>query len=150
MKTAQDIVRSLQVQPQFQKLQHYGCIHKILSMFLPSTQRFVDFCYIKNTTLFVVLNHNAGKQEFDNSIKMIKDVLNHVTPDECEGINIQDIKAFVTYKPRKNKQQVITKKTTSFYEERSRGDFFIKEFQNEEIKKLFVSIQEIIKSKKNA
>ncbi|NPA65531.1 MAG: hypothetical protein GXO11_01480 [Epsilonproteobacteria bacterium] len=150
MKTAQDIVRSLQVQPQFQKLQHVRCIHKILSMFLPSTQRFVDFCYIKNTTLFVVLNHNAGKQEFDNSIKMIKDVLNHITPDECKGIQINDIKAFVTHKPRKRKNRSLQSTTAPVYKERAKGDFQIREFQNPTLKELFLSIQEIIKSQKDA
>ncbi len=149
MKTAKDIVRSLQVQPQFQKLQHYSCIRKILSMFLQSTQRFVDFCYIKNATLFIVLTHNAGKQEFDNNIKMIKDVLNHMIPEECKEVEIRDIKAFVTHKQRKRKGE-IEHVRVPFYKERADGNFFLKEFQNQEIKELFMSIREIIKSQKDA
>ena len=149
MKTAQDIVRSLQVQPQFRKLQHQSCIHKILSMFLPSTQRFVEFCYIKNSTLFIVLSHNAGKQELDNNIKMIKDVLNQITPSECQELKLSDIKAFVTHKPRKKKKEQIAD-TVPWYQERSQGLFDTNYVENESLRSLFDSIRKIIQKRKNA
>ena len=147
MKKASDIVKSIQLQPQFKKLQNFTCISKILSMFMPTLHRFIEFSYMKNSTLFIVLNHSAGKQEFDNNIKMIKEVLNMITPEECLGVNINDIKTFVTHKPRKKAQQTIIKKTNSFYAERAKGEFKIDMFKDEKLLNIAKEIREIIKSK---
>jgi hypothetical protein len=150
MKTAQEIVRSIQVQPQFKKLQHYQCIEKILAVFLPSLHRFFEFGYIKNKTLFFVLNHNAGKQEFDNNIKMIKDVLNHAKPQECFGVEFNDMKAFVTYKARKKTITSDAKTTTApVYEERSLGEFSYEQFSDTRLVNIAQEIQNIIKKNRN-
>jgi len=143
MKKAYDILSSLQNQPQFQKLHSVRCIERILSVFLPSVQRFVEFGYIKNSTLFVVLNHNAGKQEFDNNIKMIKDLLKSVKIKECDGVHFSQIKAFVTNRPRCKRES--RKETVPFYEERSNGEFDINLIQNKELRNIAKEIQEIIK-----
>jgi len=144
MKKAHDILSSLQNQPQFKKLHNVRCIERILSVFLPSVQRFVEFGYIKNGTLFVVLNHNAGKQEFDNNIKMIKDLLKSVRIEECEGVEFSQIKAFVTNRPRRKKAP--RRATVPFYEERSHGEFDIELIQDEELKSIAKEIREIIKN----
>ena len=144
MKKAHDILSSLQNQPQFKKLHNVRCIERILSVFLPSVQRFVEFGYIKNGTLFVVLNHNAGKQEFDNNIKMIKDLLKSVKIEECEGVEFTQIKAFVTNRPRRKKES--RRVTVPFYEERSHGEFDIELIKDEELRNIAKEIREIIKN----
>ena len=144
MKKAHDILSSLQNQPQFKKLHNVRCIERILSVFLPTVQRFIEFGYIKNGTLFVVLNHNAGKQEFDNNIKMIKDLLKSVKIEECEGVHFSQIKAFVTNRPRRQKEP--RKETVPFYEERSHGEFDIDLITDEELRNIAKEIREIIKN----
>ena len=95
MKNATQIITSLQYKPQFSKLNKFKCIDKIQSMFMPSFTRFVKFAYIQNNTLFFVLNHNAGKQEFNNNVQTIKSALNFHMPKECCEILVTDIKTDV-------------------------------------------------------
>ncbi|MEA3371886.1 MAG: hypothetical protein U9Q40_11155, partial [Campylobacterota bacterium] len=83
----------------------------------------IKFSYIKNDTLFFVLNHPAGKQEFDNNIQNIKSALKFHSPEECSETLIRDIKAFVTHSPKK--AQVFTKPTELKYKERATGDIKI-------------------------
>jgi len=142
MKNATQIITSLQNKPQFSKLSKYKCIGRIQSMFLPSFTRFVKFTYFQNHTLFFVLNHNAGKQEFDKAVQNIKSALNFYTPDECEGIKIEDIKAFVTHSPRKETQNKQIEKR--YYKERASGDLKIT-IKDEKLNQLVRSIQNIIK-----
>lgn len=143
MKNASQILKTIQNKPQFSKLSKYKCISKIQSLFMPSFQKFVKFAYIKNNILFFVLTHNAGKQEFDNNIQNIKSALNFYTPDECEGNNIQDIKAFVTHTTpiKQNK----TPKLKQTYQERANGEFQI-DIQDPRLNALVHSIQNIIKT----
>ena len=144
MKNVSDILNSLQNKPQFSKLSHYRCIDRIQSLFSPPLQKMVKFAYIKNTTLFFVLNHPGAKQEFDNNIQSIKSALKFCNPEECQGENIQDIKAFVTHTPTKIFQ--IEEKEPQIYPERSSGEFKIN-IHNQELKSLVESIQNIIKEK---
>jgi hypothetical protein len=145
MKKAGDIIKSIQSQPQFKKLQNFKCIDKILHMFLPRLHRFIEFCYIKNETLFIVLNHHGGKIEFDNSIKTIKDILNYNPIEECLSLNLKEIKTFVTNKPRKRVLKKEEKITNSIYPERAKGEFDIDVFKDEKLKKIALEIKEIIK-----
>ena len=92
MKNATQIITSLQNKPQFSKLNRFKCIEKIQSMFMPSFTRFVKFTYFQNNTLFFVLNHSAGKQEFDKTVQNIKSALNFYTPDECSQMKVENIK----------------------------------------------------------
>ncbi|MDB2562050.1 hypothetical protein N9X61_00450 [Sulfurimonas sp.] len=144
MKNATQIITTLQNKPQFSKLKKFKCIDKIKSMFMPSFTKFVKFAYFQNNTLFFVLNHNAGKQEFNNQVQNIKSVLNFHTPDECENTDIQDIKAFVTHSPTKKieKQKV----ARQYYKERASGEVEVN-IHNEKLNTLVKSIQEIIKAK---
>ena len=112
---------------------------------MPTVRRFVEFGYIKNETLFVVLNHGAGKQEFDNSIKMIKDVLKSVTIPECNEVRFHDIKAFVTHKPRRRNKDIWVTDTVPMYEERSKGEFDTTLIEDPELRAVAEEIKEIIK-----
>jgi hypothetical protein len=91
-----------------------------------------------------VLNHNAGKQEFDNNIQNIKSALNFHTPKECEDTIIEDIKAFVTHSPVK-KQEIKTR-VIEQYKERATGSLEIT-IRDEKLNTLVRSIQKIIKEK---
>jgi len=106
----------------------------------------IKFAYIKNDTLFFVLNHPGAKQEFDNNIQSIKSALKFVRPKECEDFSINDIKAFVshTLTPREE----ISKPTTQLqtYPERATGAFKIKT-KDEKLRTLLESIRELIKEK---
>jgi len=144
MKNVSDILNSLQNKPQFSKLSHYKCISRIQSLFSPPLQRMVKFAYIKNNTLFFVLNHPGAKQEFDNNIQSIKSALKFYNPDECQADNIQDIKAFVTHTP--TKVFTLEEIKVQRYPERSSGKFEIN-IHNQELKSLVESIQNIIKEK---
>ena len=145
MKNASQIINSIQSKPQFSKLSKYKCIHRIQSIFNPALQRMIKFSYIKNDTLFFVLNHPAGKQEFDNNIQSIKSALKFVNPDECSDTVINDIKAFVTHSPVKPPVEE-TKKKELLYKERASGDITIN-IKDERLNSLARSIQNIIKSK---
>ncbi|MEA2099106.1 MAG: hypothetical protein U9P72_03155 [Campylobacterota bacterium] len=147
MKNASQIINSIQSKPQFSKLNRYKCIKKVQSAFIPALQKMVKFAYFKNNTLFFVLNHPAGKQEFDNNIQNIKSALNFLKPVECEGILIDDIKAFVTHSPKKEK--VKFKITKQIYTERASGEIEVK-IKDTNLNRLVKSIQEIIKAKKNS
>ena len=137
MKNASQIINSIQNKPQFSKLSKYSCIKKISSLFTPALQKMIKFGYFKSNTLFFVLNHPLAKQEFDNNIQNIKSALNFVKPSECEGIVIQDIKAFVSHTPIK-KQNVVIKKYLC--EERASGDIEIN-IKDEKLNQLVKSIQ---------
>ncbi len=148
MKNSSDILNSLQNKPQFSKLSHYKCIHKIQSVFSPPLQKMIKFAYIKNNTLFFVLNHPGAKQEFDNNIQSIKSALKFHTPAECSDETITDIKAFVTHTPSlhvSTPADTEPKKVLS-YKERSSGNFEIP-VHDEKLKELIRSIQNIIKEK---
>ncbi len=144
MKNASQIISSIQKKPQFSKLSKYKCIKKIESIFTPALAKMIKFAYFKNDVLFFVLNHPAGKQEFDNNIQSIKSALKYVTPEECKDIKITDIKAFVTHTPQVNTQEVSHKLQS--YPERSSGNFK-NEVHEEKLKTLIQAIQNIIKAR---
>ncbi len=151
MKNSSDILNSLQNKPQFSKLSHYKCIHKIQSIFSPPLQKMIKFAYIKNNTLFFVLNHPGAKQEFDNNIQSIKSALKFHTPQECSEEKITDIKAFVTHTPSLHVsiQPIEAAKKMLVYKERATGDFEIP-VHDAKLKALILSIQNIIKEKNDA
>lgn len=147
MKNASQIINSIQNKPQFSKLSKYKCIKRIESIFIPALQKMIKFSYIKNDTLFFVLSHPAGKQEFDNNIQNIKSALNFHMPQECENTLINDIKAFVTHTPIKKQIEIVKKEL--HYKERATGEFKI-DIQDEKLNSLVKSIQNIIKDKNDS
>ncbi|MCD4667734.1 MAG: hypothetical protein K8R44_03960 [Sulfurimonas sp.] len=144
MKNATQIITSLQNKPQFSKLSKFKCIQRIQSMFMPTFTRFVKFAYIQNNTLFFVLNHNAGKQEFNNNVQNIKSALNFHMPSECSETLVEDIKAFVTHSPQKKK--IEKKVVKQSYIERASGKVEVN-IHDEKLNTLVKSIQNIIKAK---
>ena len=147
MKNARDIINSLQNRPQFSKLSRFGCIDVIRHSFSAPLQKMIKFAYIKNNTLFFVLNHPGAKQEFDNNIQSIKSALKFVKPKECQEADIKDIKAFVTHTPMKNEDtQKLNSTTAQHYKERASGNFTITT-KDEKLASIFKSIQNIIKDK---
>ncbi|MCX6052815.1 MAG: hypothetical protein NTZ60_09950 [Campylobacterales bacterium] len=145
MKNASQIINSIQNKPQFSKLSKYKCIKRIESVFIPALQKMIKFAYIKNDTLFFVLSHPAGKQEFDNNIQSIKSALKFHMPEECKETLINDIKAFVTHTPIKQASQVQKKEMK--YPERATGNFSVN-IDDEKLNTLVKSIQDIIKAMK--
>ncbi len=142
MKNASQIIHIIQNKPQFSKLSRVKCIKKIQSLLVRPVQKMINFTYFKGNTLFFVFNHPAGKQEFDNNIQNIKSALNFHTPSECDGIIIDDIKAFVTHTPKK--QQITIAQVKDVYPERASGEFKI-DIQDEKLNLLVKSIRDIIK-----
>ncbi|MFA6193151.1 MAG: hypothetical protein WC665_12470 [Sulfurimonas sp.] len=145
MKNASQIINSIQNKPQFSKLSKYKCIKRIESVFIPALQRMIKFAYIKNDTLFFVLSHPAGKQEFDNNIQSIKSALKFHMPEECKDTLINDIKAFVTHTPIKKTVEAPIK--VMRYQERATGEFSV-DITDEKLRTLVLSIQNIIKAMK--
>ena len=146
MKSSSDILNSLQNKPQFSKLSHYKCIEKIQSAFSVPLQKMIKFAYIKNKTLFFVLNHPGAKQEFDNNIQSIKSALKFHIPQECRDETLTDIKAFVTHTPSLHVNTSQKPKKNLTYKERATGNFDIP-VHDENLRALIRSIQDIIKEK---
>lgn len=144
MKSASQIITSIQNKPQFSKLSKYSCIKRVESIFTPALQKMIKFSYIKNNTLFFVLNHPGAKQEFDNNIQSIKSALKFYTPPECENTAFNDIKAFVTHTPQI--KEVLAPQKRQIYLERAKGDFTIT-ISNPKLNALVKSIQNIIKER---
>ena len=149
MKNAYDIILSIQNRPQFSKFSRFKCINTIRSSFSRPLQKMIKFAYIKNETLFFVLNHPGAKQEFDNNIQSIKSALKFVQPKECEDFRIKDIKAFVSHTLIPKQEQTIAPKLPQSYPERAKGRFSITT-QDENLRKLLESIRNIIKEKNDA
>ena len=147
MKNASQIINIIQHKPQFSKLNKVKCIKKIQSLLVSPVQKMINFAYFKADTLYFVFNHPAGKQEFDNNIENIKNALKFAPPSECDGINIQDIRAFVTHTPKKaeSKEHIEAQPT---YQERATGDFEVS-IEDEKLSQLVKSIRDIIKDKVN-
>ncbi len=145
MKNASQIIGIIHTYPQFSKLNKVKCIKKIQSLLVSPVQKMIKFAYFKDSTLYFVFNHPAGKQEFDNNIQNIKNALNFAPPNECKDINIQEIRAFVTHTPKKKTQEVL-KPQQQNYTERSKGEFSI-DIKDERLSSLVKSIRDIIKEK---
>ncbi|MBA1432310.1 MAG: hypothetical protein FAF04_01645 [Epsilonproteobacteria bacterium] len=146
MKNAYDIIHSIQNRPQFSKLSRYKCIDTIRSSFSRPLQKMIKFAYIKNDTLFFVLNHPGAKQEFDNNIQSIKSALKFVQPKECQEFSITDIKAFVSHTLNRQTEQTIAPKLPQTYPERATGSFEITT-KDENLRNLLESIRSLIKEK---
>jgi hypothetical protein len=144
MKKASDIIHTIQNKPQFSKLSSFGCIERVKAALSEPLQKMVKFAYIKNKTLFFVLNHPGAKQEFDNNIDSIKSALKFVKPKECQETPIEDIKAFVTHTPLKKVE--FTPNKVYHYKERAKGEFDISVVHDKKLQEVLKTIQNIIKA----
>lgn len=121
MKNSTQILSHLRHRPQFSRLSHYACIQSVQRLFSPHLQKMIRFGYIRNNTLFFVLDHPGAKQEFDTIIDSIKTPLKSYPPPACSGSSFNDIRAFVTH--RRPLQPVQSVSSRLEYTERSSGTF---------------------------
>ncbi len=90
-------------------------------LFPPHLQRLVRYGYLHNNILYYVLSHPGAKQEFDIIIGSIKTPLKLHPPEECSGMQWNDIRAFVSHKrPLRAHKRV---PTVYNYPERSHANF---------------------------
>jgi hypothetical protein len=144
MKTAQEIISHLINKPQNSKIIQKGCIDKLISLLPPHLANAVMFTYIKNRTLFFVLNHPGLKMEFNYKHNLIKSLLNKIKDIDlkCQIIEVDEIKSFVS---NKIKPPVINQKPLLTYKERSSGKFD-NLASSDELKELFEKIKETIQN----
>ncbi len=146
MKKSSHIISHLTNQPLYSKLKTIKCYEKIKSLLPIRLQKAVLFIYVKNSTLFFALNHPGYKMEFNYNVNFIKRALKELKKKEiaCKDFDFREIKVFVSNKidtlSTTDKQE---EKLT--YQERATGEFEIKT-DNENLKKIFENIQEVIKS----
>lgn len=145
MKTSQDIISHLVRKPQNRQIVQKGCIDKLISCLPPQMARAVLFTYIKNRTLFFVLNHPGLKMEFNYKHNLIKSLLKKIKDIDliCKEVEVDEIKSFVSNKiaPPVKPQKIIT------FHERSHGNF-ANDAKDETLHALFESIRQEIKKRK--
>ena len=144
MKTAQEIISHLINKPQNSKIIQKGCIDKLISLLPPHLANAVMFTYIKNRTLFFVLNHPGLKMEFNYKHNLIKSLLNKIKDIDlkCQIIEVDEIKSFVS---NKIKPPLAEPKPTLTYKERSSGKFN-NQATSDELKELFEKIKNTIQN----
>ncbi len=145
MKSSQNIISHLTGKPRFQKISQKKCFAKLISLLPPQLGRAVMFTYVKNKTLFFVLNHPGLKMEFHYKINLIKSLLNKIKDIDknCRDIEVTNIKAFVSNKI--DTQQMPPPPSTFTYKERAKGRFY-NFATNEQLKELFNQIKTQIKA----
>ncbi len=147
MKNSQQILSSLQNRSQFKKLSNVFCIKKIQTLFPQPLQQMIVYGYIQNKTLYFVLSHPWAKQEFHHIIQSIKTPLKQFTPKECENIEITDIKAYVSHKPRQEIDLYTGASSDEEFAQRAQAQF-INDTTDEQLHAIFEDIRDIL-SKKN-
>jgi len=145
MKKAFEIIGSLQNQPQFGKLNSHKCIKRVLSLFPIHLQDMVLFGYTNKNKLVFVLSHPGAKQEFYTIIESIKAPLKRYPPDVCEGIEFDEIKAYVDF--NFHKEELFTYKEPPLYTERSHAEFN-NTIKNEKNHAILEKIRDILKNDK--
>jgi hypothetical protein len=148
MKQAIDIISHICSQPSLKKLKIASAHRRLLELFPPRVAQHVSFMYNRNDTLYFVADHPMVKQEFDNDYKksMIKGWLNLLmkVDSEIELINAEKFKFIIKTPPPV--PEIAPKKTQS-YRERSYGRFE-NLASNDELRKSFEQIRELIKAQK--
>ena len=153
MKNAQDILTSIQYKPQFKKILHHKCIEKLMSTILPAIRKSVKHGYVNKNIFYITITAALNKYDKDNIIKTIKTVLNSKMIleserfIECSEIQIDDVVVYVDHKPRVEDMLHITQTHKMKYFERASGDIEIN-VEDEKLKALLQSIQDIIKAEK--
>ena len=145
MKTVKNIISHIISRPQYKKISQKRCFDKVVKLLPPHLQNAVLFTYVKNQTLFFVLNHPGLKMEFHYKVNLIKSLLKQLKTIDKECSNMQDIKevkAFVSNKPKQKESQKKSIKYT--FKELSSGEFKIIT-KNKNLKNLFQKIQKAIK-----
>lgn len=141
MKNAHQILSSLKNKPEFSKLNSVECIEKLQTLFTLPLQRMIQYGYIKNSTLYFVLNHSGAKQEFDNTLASIKDALK-IMASECDNVEFEHIKAYAIFKPQEPLDPH-TPQQMQYYELSHAA--FTNTQEDKELYKSFENIRNIIK-----
>ncbi|HIP59476.1 MAG TPA: hypothetical protein EYH01_03500 [Campylobacterales bacterium] len=145
MKTAKEIISHFTGKPQNSQIVKTACIDKLISCLPPHLANAVMFTYIKNRTLFFVLNHPGLKMEFNYKHNLIKSLLNKIKDIDlkCKILEVDEIKSFVSNKIPKPK----TEKIEFTYKERSSGEF-VNLATSDELRELFEKIKTTIHESK--
>lgn len=140
MKTSKEIISHIIKKPQNSKIIQKGCIDKLISLLPQHLSNAVMFTYIKNRTLFFVLNHPGLKIEFNYKHNLIKSLLNKIKDIDlkCKVIEVDNINSFVSNKILPVSQQI---KDFTF-QEKSTGKF--KNFASGALAQIFENIKENI------
>ncbi len=145
MKNSKYIINHLIHKPQNSKILQKMCFEKLKSLLPPRLTRAILFMYIKNNTLFFVLNHPGMKMEFDYKNNLIKSILKKIKDldTDCQNIEIDEVKTFIS-----NKIEILNSnpKPPRFYREKSDASFDILS-KNRDIKEIFQKIKEEIKKR---
>ena len=144
MKSSEKIISHITGKPLFQKIGQKKCFARVISLLPPHLAKAVMFTYVKNRTLFFVLNHPGLKMEFNYKINLIKSLLKKIKDidPECKNMDIVDVKAFVTNKINFTPPPPPESKFT--YQERATGRFY--NFATDpKLKQLFQEIKEEIR-----
>ncbi len=144
MKSSENIIAHLTGKPRFQKISQKRCFEKLISLLPPQLARAVMFTYVKNQTLFFVLNHPGLKMEFNYKINLIKSLLKKIKDidQNCKNIDVTDVKAFVSNKITLEEKPPPS--PTWRYKERAYGRFY-NFASDEKLKDLFNQIKAQIK-----
>ncbi len=145
MKSSETIIAHLIKKPHIHKVAQKRCIHRLLGLLPPTMAKSVAFFYVKNETLFFVLNHPGMKMEFNYKLNLIKTLLNKIKDIEsdCEEMKIRHIKTFVTNRLPETSAPA---PSTPGYEERAKG-VFENYATDEELRALFEDIKKVIKKR---
>jgi hypothetical protein len=141
MKTINQILNHIKINPTFKKVATQSMLDKLVNVLPSNLQNGIDFYYTKNKILFFVLTHQLYKNEFKNNKQLIKSLLKQLKLDY-----IEDIEYFVTNKPK----PIIKKKTTTTYTlqyQRQSYAIFDNKAKNKKIYDKFEQIRELIKKK---
>jgi len=145
MKSSEKIIAHISGKPLFQKIGQKKCFEKVIALLPPHLAKAVMFTYVKNQTLFFVLNHPGLKMEFNYKITLIKSLLKKIKDIDpnCKNMQIHEVKAFVTNKIDFNPPPPPPPSKFT-YKERATGRFY-NFATNPKLKKLFQEIKEEIK-----
>ncbi len=145
MKNSKYIINHLINKPQNSKILQKMCFEKLKSLLPPRLTKSILFMYIKNSTLFFVLNHPGMKMEFDYKNNLIKNLLKKIKDFDtsCADIEIDEVKTFISNKIAPSNTH---SKPPRRYKEKSDASFDILS-KNQDIKEIFQKIKEEIKKR---
>lgn len=155
MKNAKILIEHIYDNPSYKKLNSVREYAKLIKLLEPSHQKMIQFCYVKNDTLFFALKHPLALQELkrDSNIFSIKGLLKIlILKSNMEGkssvfSNVIHIKFFVT--KFTNLKTQIPNSTKIFRKFYSRGEF-VNSCKNQTLYQKFEELREILKARANA
>ena len=144
MKDSKTIINQFINKPHNKKIKQKRCLEKLRSLLPKHLANGISFMYIKNSSLFLALNHPGIKMELNYNHNLIKDLLNKIKDfdKDCQNLTVNNIKPFVSNMTFIDNKIEID--TTCKYEERAKGDFKI-ETENKKLQDIFQKIKEEIK-----